>query len=127
MIDLSQDLSSRSQELNVLLEKYQRKSPSIQAITLVSPDGIPIASTSDEKEVVIAAMTAASQSLSDRVLSELERGCMKEILLTGENGFVVILNAGKNGVISVTARDPKSIGLVRVLTKQLAKIISEML
>ena len=127
MIDLSQDLSSRSQELNVLLDKYQRKSPSIQAITLVSPDGIPIASTSDEKEVVIAAMTAASQSLSDRVLSELERGSMKEILLTGENGFVVILNTGKNGVISVTARDPKSIGLVRVLTKQLAKIISEML
>ncbi len=127
MIDLSQDLSSKSLELNVLLEKYQEKSTSIQAITLVSPDGLPIASTSDEEEVVIAAMTAASQSLSDRVLSELERGSMKEILLTGENGFVVILNAGKNGVISVTASHHKSIGLVRVLAKQLAKNISEML
>lgn len=127
MIDISQELSTRSEELTVILVKYLEKSASIQAITVVSPDGLPIASTSDENEVVIAAMTAASQSLSERVLTELKRGGMKEIMLTGEEGFIVILNAGENAVVSFTASDAKSIGLVRVLAKQLAKTISEIL
>ena len=127
MIDISQKIDSRSQELDTILEKYLAKSSSIQAITIVSPDGLPIASTSDEKDVVIAAMTAASQALSERVLSELERGGMQEIMYTGEFGFVVILSAGENAVVSFTASDSKSIGLVRVLAKQLAKIISGML
>ncbi|UCG02387.1 MAG: roadblock/LC7 domain-containing protein [Candidatus Heimdallarchaeota archaeon] len=127
MIDISQELNTRTEELDGILEKYLKKSSSIQAITVVSPDGLPIASTSDENEVVIAAMTAASQSLSERVLSELERGRMQEIMLTGEEGFVVILNAGENAVVSFTAGDAKNIGLVRVLAKQLAKSISEML
>ena len=48
-------------------------------------------------------------------------------MLTGEFGFVVILSAGENGIVSVTASDSKNIGLVRVLAKQLAKIISEIL
>lgn len=126
MIDISHKLSARTEELTAILVKYLEKSASIQAITVVSPDGLPIASTSDENEVVIAAMTAASQSLSERVLTELERGGMKEIMLTGEEGFVVILNAGENAVVSFTASDGKNIGLVRVLAKQLAKTISEM-
>ncbi|MFX0125802.1 MAG: roadblock/LC7 domain-containing protein [Candidatus Hodarchaeota archaeon] len=127
MIDVSQEIKTRIEELDNLLEKYLEKSSSIQAITVVSPDGLPIASTSDENEIVIAAMTAASQSLSERVLNELERGGMQEIMLTGEEGFVVILNAGENAVVSFTASDAKNIGLVRVLAKQLAQIISEML
>ncbi|MFX1507541.1 MAG: roadblock/LC7 domain-containing protein [Promethearchaeota archaeon] len=126
MIDISHKLSARTEELTAILVKYLEKSASIQAITVVSPDGLPIASTSDENEVVIAAMTAASQSLSERVLTELERGGMKEIMLTGEEGFVVILNAGENAVVSFTASDAKNIGLVRVLAKQLAKTISKM-
>ena len=127
MIDISQELKTQSEELTTLLGKYLEKSSSIQAITIVSPDGLPIASTSDENELVIAAMTAASQSLSERVLTQLERGGMQEIMLTGEEGFVIILNAGENAVVSFTASDTKNIGLVRVLAKQLAKIISEML
>ncbi|MHA2243970.1 MAG: roadblock/LC7 domain-containing protein [Candidatus Hodarchaeales archaeon] len=127
MINLSQKIDSKSQEMEKILAKYLAKSPSIQAITVVSPDGLPIASTSDEKEIVIAAMTAASQALSGRVLSELERGGMREIMLTGELGFVVILSAGENGVVSVTASGSKNIGLVRLLAKQLAKVISELL
>lgn len=127
MIDLSQGMTTQTEELDAILHKYMAKSSSIEAITVVSPDGLPIASTSDENEVVIAAMTAASQSLSERVLNELKRGNMKEIMLTGEEGFVVILNAGENAVVSFTASDAKNIGLVRVLAKQLAQIISEML
>ena len=127
MIEISQTTTTRSKELDAILDKYLNKSPSIQAITVVSPDGLPIASTSDENETVIAAMTAASQSLSERVLSELNRGNMQEIFLTGDEGFVVILNAGENAVVSFTASDSKNIGLVRVLAKQLAQTISEML
>jgi len=48
-------------------------------------------------------------------------------MLTGEEGFVVILNTGENAVVSFTATNAKSIGLVRVLAKQLTQTISEML
>ena len=79
MIDITKETSSRNQELDAILAKYMEKSPSIQAITVVSPDGLPIASTSDEEETVISAMTAASQSLSERVLSQLNQGKMRSI------------------------------------------------
>ncbi|MHA2226145.1 MAG: hypothetical protein ACXAC8_13120 [Candidatus Hodarchaeales archaeon] len=52
-------------------------------------------------------MTAASHALSTRILSELKRGNMQEIMLTGDEGFVVIFKAGENGVLSITADDPK--------------------
>jgi predicted regulator of Ras-like GTPase activity (Roadblock/LC7/MglB family) len=109
MIDISQEMITRTDELDAILDKYITKSSSIQAITVVSPDGLPIASTSEENEVVIVAMTAASQSLSERVLTELERGGMREIMLMGEEGFVIILNAGENAVVSFTASDTKDI------------------
>ena len=127
MIDISKETGARNQELDAILTKYVDKSPSIQVITVVSPDGLPIASTSNEEETVIAAMTAASQSLSERVLSQLQQGEMKEVMLTGELGFVVIQSAGENAVVSITANDSKNMGLVRVLAKQLAQILAEML
>ena len=127
MIDISKEAGARNQELDAILTKYVDKSPSIQVITVVSPDGLPIASTSNEEETVIAAMTAASQSLSERVLSQLQQGEMKEVMLTGELGFVVIQSAGENAVVSITANDSKNMGLVRVLAKQLAQILAEML
>ncbi len=127
MIDISKETSSRDQEIDAILAKFADKSPSIQVITVVSLDGLPIASTSDEEETVIAAMTAASQSLSERVLSQLQQGEMKEVMLTGNLGFVVIQSAGENAVVSITANDSKNMGLVRVLGKQLAQILSELL
>ncbi len=123
MIDISQEINTQTEELDVILEK----SSSIQAITVVSLDGLPIATTSDENEVIITAMTAASQSLSERILIELKQDGVLEIILTGEEGFVVILNAGENAIVSFTATNAKNIGLVRILAKQLAKTISEVL
>ena len=121
------DTDSKIVDLDNILKIYLEKSPNIEIITVVSSDGLPIASTSDEKDLVIAAMTAASQSLSERVLGELERGEMQEIILTGEIGYVIIRNAGENGVLSITANNSKSYGLIRVLAKQLAKKLAEIL
>ncbi|MHA2203923.1 MAG: roadblock/LC7 domain-containing protein [Candidatus Hodarchaeales archaeon] len=128
MIDISQEINIRTEDLDAILEKYHEKSSFIQVITVVSPVGLPIASTSDENEVVIATMTQrASQSLSEHVLTGLERYGVKEIMLTDEEDFIVILNAGENAVVSFTAGNAKNIGLVRILAKQPAKTISEML
>ncbi len=127
LIETTPELSSKIDELNGILQNYLEKSPSIEIITVVSQEGLPIVSTSDDKDTIIAAMTAASQSLSERVLRELERGEMEEIILTGKEGYVIIRTAGDNGVVSVTAKDSKNYGLIRVLTKQLAKLLSEML
>ena len=52
---------------------------------------------------------------------------MEEIILTGKEGYVIMRATGENGVVSVTARDSKNYGLIRVLTKQLAKVLSTML
>ena len=80
-IEIATEISSKLDELNSILQNYLEKSPSMQIITVVSQEGLPIVSTSDEKDTVIAAMTAASQSLSERVLRELDRGEMQEIIL----------------------------------------------
>ena len=50
---------------------------------------------------------------------------MQEIILTREEGFVVIRNAGENAVVSFTATDAKSIGLVRVLARQITQLFQK--
>ncbi|MFX0182421.1 MAG: roadblock/LC7 domain-containing protein [Candidatus Hodarchaeota archaeon] len=125
ILELAHDVRLSPEELNVVIQDQISKSPDIQSITILSTDGLPIASTSSKEEEIYSAMAAASISLSERVLTTLQKGKVQDVMISGSNGFVMIRSAGENAVVSITARGHKNYGLVRVIAKRIATQVAE--
>ena len=117
------DVVSRLREIERILLELQSRVPDLEGLAVVSREGLPIASmlftTADEDR--IGAMTAASLSLSDRMVLELERGKMDQLIITGTNGLVIIRDAGEHAVLVGIAKTNAKLGLVLLEIKRAAQ------
>jgi predicted regulator of Ras-like GTPase activity (Roadblock/LC7/MglB family) len=88
----------------------------------VSTEGLPIASAlpADVDETKIAAMTAAMLSLGERASSELGKGEIEQIFVKGKDGYIIVMGAGSNAVLTVSARKDVKLGLVFLDMKRAA-------
>jgi predicted regulator of Ras-like GTPase activity (Roadblock/LC7/MglB family) len=79
-----------------------------------STDGLTIASalSSMMDEDRVGAMAAAMLSLGDRTATELARGELEQVMIKGDNGYVLLIHAGPEAVLSVIARKEAQLGLV---------------
>jgi predicted regulator of Ras-like GTPase activity (Roadblock/LC7/MglB family) len=97
-------------------------SPDIESSAVVSPDGLIIASdlpqTTEEDRV--AAMSAAMLSLGERIARELGRGELDQVYVRGAAGFVFLLAAGEDAVLTVLTRREAKLGLVLLDTRRCA-------
>jgi len=86
----------------------------LEGASLVSADGLPIASVLKPgmEENRIAAMGAAILSLGERVSEELAKGSLEQITIKGHNGYVIITGMGKDAVMVVLADDNAKLGLL---------------
>lgn len=100
---------SKTEELNTLLKDLEATGD-IEASAIVSVDGLMIAS----------AMSAAMLSLGERTAGELARGGLSEVYVKGENGYVILMAAGENAVLTSLARKDAKLGLVFLDMKRAA-------
>ena len=117
------DTLDRLNEIERILQELQSRIPDLEGLAVVSKEGLSISSrlftTVDEDR--IGAMTAASLSLSDRIVLELERGVMDQVIITGTNGLVIIRDAGEHAVLVGIAKPNAKLGLVLLDIKRAAK------
>lgn len=117
------DTMDRLHEIERILQELQARIPDLEGLAVVSKEGLSIASmlftTVDEDR--IGAMTAASLSLSDRIVLELERGIMDQVIITGTNGLVIIRDAGEHAVLVGIAKPNAKLGLLLLDIKRAAK------
>ncbi|MFX0204757.1 MAG: roadblock/LC7 domain-containing protein [Candidatus Hodarchaeota archaeon] len=110
-------------EIKRILQELQARIPDLEGLAVVSKEGLSIASmlftTVDEDR--IGAMTAASLSLSDRIVLELERGIMDQVIITGTNGLVIIRDVGEHAVLVGIAKPNAKLGLLLLDIKRAAK------
>jgi predicted regulator of Ras-like GTPase activity (Roadblock/LC7/MglB family) len=94
-----------SEQLETLLRQAQGSVPGLEASALVSMDGLIIVSSlpSEIEEDRVAAMTAAMLGLGERTADELGRGMLDQIYIKGPNGYVLIMAAGDNAVLTAIA------------------------
>ena len=113
----------RLHEIERILQELQARIPDLEGLAVVSKEGLSIASklftTVDEDR--IGAMTAASLSLSDRIVLELERGIMDQVIITGTDGLVIIRDAGEHAVLVGIAKPNAKLGLVLLDIKRAAE------
>ncbi len=105
---------SRLDELNKILRKLQSDSPGLEASALISEDGLMIASalTPDLDETRVAGMTATLLNLGTRAAVELARGEVKEVIIRGERGYAVMIDAGRGVLLLALANESAKLGLI---------------
>ena len=105
---------SKIEELNKVLSELSASSSDVEACAVVSEDGLMMASALPQgvEEARVAAMSAAMLSMGARTAMELNRGEIEQVFLKGDDGYVVMMQASKYGVLVGLARKDAKLGLL---------------
>jgi hypothetical protein len=97
-----------------LLRALQATSDKIEASALVSHDGLTLASvlSSDVNADRFGAMCASLLALATRAAGEVERGELRQVILDGAHGPLLLTRAGAAGVLAVAASPTANLGKV---------------
>ena len=121
--------SGRSSRLDRILSELVGQVPEVEAASVVSFDGLAMASAlpAGMDEDRVAAMSAALLSLGERAAEGLGRGALSQVFIEGENGTVFLISADDEAVlVAVTAKGSKT-GLMLFEVKRAAAAVAEIL
>ena len=119
----------RAEVLDSLLAELNSSSADIEASGVVSTDGLMMAAKlpAGMDEDRVGAMSAAMLSLGDRTSKELARGTLEQVLIKGEHGYVVMIYAGNEAVVTVIAKPDAKLGLIFLDIKRAAEEIAKVI
>ncbi len=128
-MNLQEETSNRGERLTKVLKALQNGSPDVEAVALISDDGLMVASAlpQDLDEIRVGGMSATLLSLGTRSSAELRRGKVQEIIVRGEHGYTVMLNAGRGTLLLVVANENAKLGLIFFDMHEAIEKISEIL
>ena len=120
---------SRLDNLKKVLKNLQSQSPGVEASALISEDGLMIASalSQDLDDTRVAGMTATLLNLGTRAATELRRGDVKEVIVRGDEGYAVMINAGRGALLLVLANETTPLGLIFFDMREAIKFIKNIL
>ena len=104
-----------------ILQNFVSGTSGIQGATLVSPDGLSLASVlpggmDDER---VSAMSASMLSLGERIGIELSRGNIDRIYVEGSKGYGILTSCGEDAVLLVLANETAKQGMLMLEIKRL--------
>ena len=119
----------REEMIGSILSELNGSSVDIEASGVISTDGLMIASVLPQgmDEDRVGAMSAAMLSLGDRTAQELARGELEQVLVKGNKGYVLMIYAGDDAVVTVMAKSNAKLGLIFLDVKRAAENISTVL
>ena len=111
------------------LQNFVTSTPEVQGVSLVSPDGLSLASVLPARmdEERTAAMSASILSLGERIGGELACGNVERIVVGGEKGYSVLVGCGSEAVLLVLANSTAKQGLLFLEIKRVVNQIAELL
>jgi predicted regulator of Ras-like GTPase activity (Roadblock/LC7/MglB family) len=111
------------------LRKLVANTPDLEGAATVSLDGLILASVlpagTDEDRV--SAMAAALLSLGERTAQELQRGTLEQVYVKGDQGYIILMQAGEEAVLEVIAGGGAKLGMVLLDMKRAAGEIERLL
>ncbi|MEJ2439727.1 MAG: roadblock/LC7 domain-containing protein [Gammaproteobacteria bacterium] len=111
--------------LKPILGRLNSVSKEIEASAVMTRDGLTLASKirDDVNQDRLGAMCASLLSLSDKTAKELSRGKLKQVLLEGDQGCVLIVHIGQRAVLAVVSKPSSNLGMVFVEARKVAREI----
>jgi len=115
--------------LDDLLKKLLGAIPEVKSAAIVSAEGLPIASALPQgvDETRIAAMTAALLSLSERAIIEMGKGDFDQLYIKGSEGYLLVMQAGPNAVLTVSTTKDVRLGLILLDCRRTCEKISQLI
>jgi len=125
MSDTKISKSNIETELKSILRDLNSSSSHIEASAIMSRDGLSVASVLGDgvDSDRLGAMCAALLGLADTTAKELNRGKLKQVLLHGTDGYMLITHVGEKAVLAVASEIGTNLGMVFVEAKKTAKKI----
>lgn len=120
---------TREELLMGALKELVDKSTEVDAAAVVSMDGLVMSSVLPNtlEEDRLGAMSAALLSLGERTSEELGRGELNQVFVEGEQGYVFLMSAGRDAVLTALVRKGSKLGLVLFDVKGASKTIAEII
>jgi len=120
---------NKEEKLKSILKDLNSSSSHIEASSVMSRDGLSVASVLGDgvDSDRLGAMCAALLGLADTTAKELNRGTLKQVLLHGSEGYMLITHVGVKAVLAVASEIGTNLGMVFVEAKKTAKRIEQLL
>jgi len=116
-------------KLESLLQAFDTSTTDVEGAGLISPDGLPLATSlpngMDEERT--SAMSAAMLSLGERICRELSRGAIDRIQVQGEKGYAILVACGEDAVFIAFANEQAKQGLLMLEIKRLVTELKRIL
>ncbi|UCC20872.1 MAG: roadblock/LC7 domain-containing protein [Promethearchaeota archaeon] len=112
-----------TENLEDLLNKLYQSIPELKAATIVSAEGLPIASILPKgiNEERMAAMNAVLLSLGKTAIKEMKKGEFEQLYIKGKDGYLLVLQAGPDAVLTVSTTKDVRLGLIFLETQRVFK------
>lgn len=116
-------MTINTEKLGYLLQNFVTATLDVQGAAVVTPDGLPLASSlpSGMDDERVSAMSAAMLSLGDRIGRELVRGDIERIYVEGNQGFSILTNCSEDAVFLVLAAKEAKQGVLLLEIKRMIK------
>ena len=113
----------RASALRSVLRELNSSSADIEASACISSDGYTIASvlgqgTDPDR---FGAMCASLLALAQRAAQEIQRGNLKLVLVEGEQGVMLLVQAGADAILAVAAKPGKNLGMIFLDSRKIAQ------
>jgi predicted regulator of Ras-like GTPase activity (Roadblock/LC7/MglB family) len=97
--------------------------PEAEVVAIMSKGGFPIASVYQKGlvEAKRAAMNTALFSLAKNAINDMENGKFEQLFVKGNDGYLLIMNAGPNAVLTASTRKKVKLGLLIFHCKQICE------
>ena len=124
-MDLSKERTDTEpgSSLRRLIRRFQTSLNGIHAVAVVSGDGLPLASQLDESTDPdrFGAMCASLLALASQAADEVARGTLRQVLVEGAEGTMLLVQAGPENVLAVAASPEVNIGRIFVEARKTAE------
>jgi predicted regulator of Ras-like GTPase activity (Roadblock/LC7/MglB family) len=122
-------MATAFEQMQQALKTLVTNTPDLEGAATVSLDGLILASVlpagTDEDRV--SAMAAALLSLGERTAEELQRGTLEQVYVKGNEGYIILMQAGPEAVLEVIAGQGAKLGMVLLDMKRAAREITRLL
>jgi len=120
---------ARTSALRSVLRELNSTSADIEASACISSDGFTLAAVLGDgvDPDRFGAMCASLLALAQRAAQEVQRGNLKLVLVEGEQGVMLLVQAGPNTILAVAAKPSKNLGMIFMDAKKFARKLVETL
>ncbi len=113
---------ARASALRSVLRELNGSSAEIEASACISSDGYTLASVMGEgvDPDRFGAMCASLLALAHRAAQEIQRGNLKLVLVDGELGVMLLVQAGQDAILAVAAKPSMNLGKIILDSRKVA-------